>query len=66
MAPTLWMQMHTGPMKHTATRQWATHTARYPERLGQAYSMLSMPSEKDEENKQTIIQELHGGIEPSL
>jgi hypothetical protein len=58
--------MHTGPTKHTATRQWATHTARHPERPGQTYSMLGLPSRKDEENKQTIIQELHGGIELSL
>ena len=62
MAPTLWMQMHTGPKEHTASRQWATHTTRYPKRIGQTYSMLCLPSWKDEEDKQAIVKEFYGSL----
>ena len=57
--------MHTGPKKHTATRQWATHTTRYPKRIGQTYSMLCLPSWKDEEDKQAIVKEFYGSLKSS-
>jgi hypothetical protein len=57
--------MHIGSTKYTATRKWATHTTWNFKRPGQAYSMLSLPSWKDEKDKQNVIQNFHGGVKPS-